>query len=630
MFVDPKLREQSTRKFATAQGRKPNRPLSKLLVEKGYVSKTDLLDAMVTAKDCGAPLGHVATTQGLISSQKLLDLNARNHGIETLDPEKLPADPALADILSPETCLTLDVVPWAMRGDHLIVAATSPHAFESCKSLLERKGLVPVMALAPSAVIEAAILARHKKALVHRAETRVLPEESCRDMAFTSPLSRIFAIGLTVICLAALFAFPQAYFAALVYLATSALIVTQIFRIIVCLRSPRFAAPHMPRMLGNPPIVSLLVPLYDEDAIASSLVDRLKRLDYPKPNLDVLLILEEKDKKTKQMLAQSDLPGWMRVVTVPTGTIQTKPRALNYALDCARGEIIGVLDAEDAPAPDQVSRIVHRFAQSPPDVACLQGILDYYNPTANWISRCFTIEYAMWFRLLLPGVAKAGFAVPLGGTTVYFRRSALENVGCWDAHNVTEDADLGIRLARYGYRTELVGTVTLEEANNKPWPWVKQRSRWLKGYLQTWIVHARHPLQLWRDLGPKACFGFHALFLGSTLQFLLAPVLWSFWLVILGLPHPLDGYLSPATRTGLTTLFLATEALSITIGLFALSRSPHQNLMVWVPSLLLYFPLGCIAAYKAAWELIRNPFYWDKTAHGRSPPQSGLGAQINP
>ncbi len=219
--------------------------------------------------------------------------------------------------------------------------------------------------------------------------------------------------------------------------------------------------------------------------------------------------------------------------------LTTKPRAMNYALDFCRGEIIGVWDAEDAPVKDQIEHVVSRFAQAPPEVVCLQGILDYYNPRTNWLARCFTIEYASWFRVVLPGIARMGLVVPLGGTTLFFRRDKLEELGGWDAHNVTEDADLGVRLCRAGYRTELIDTVTYEEANCRPWAWVKQRSRWLKGFMVTYLVHMRNPRQLLADLGPVAVPRPFRRFLSApSAQFLLAPVLWSFWLILLGQATP--------------------------------------------------------------------------------------------
>jgi glycosyltransferase XagB len=306
----------------------------------------------------------------------------------------------------------------------------------------------------------------------------------------------------------------------------------------------------------------------------------------------------------------------MRVIVVPQGEVKTKPRALNHAFDYARGAIIGVYDAEDAPDAAQLRAVVAQFQRSAPEVACLQGVLDYYNPRTNWLSRCFTIEYASWFRLILPGIAHMGLVVPLGGTTLFFRRDVLEKLGGWDAHNVTEDADLGIRLARHGYRTELVHTVTEEEANCRVVPWIKQRSRWIKGYMMTWAVHMRSPRQLWRQLGPKAFIGFQVMFLGSIAQALLAPLLLSLSVVLVGLPHPLHSALPSAALWTTAAVFVLSELANLIVGIVALRRTRHNLSLWWVPTMKLYYPLASLAAYKALFELVVRPFYWDKTTHG--------------
>ncbi|PIE08541.1 MAG: glycosyl transferase, partial [Rhodobacterales bacterium] len=340
------------------------------------------------------------------------------------------------------------------------------------------------------------------------------------------------------------------------------------------------------------PTVSIMVPLFHETEIAQRLVRRLSALCYPRELLDICLVVEEDDTLTQDTIARADLPRWMRQIIVPRGAVKTKPRALNFALDFCRGTIIGVYDAEDAPEPDQIHKIARRFAESGPEVACLQGILDFYNARTNWLSRCFTIEYAAWFRIVLPGLEKIGFAVPLGGTTLFFRRTALEKLGGWDAHNVTEDADLGIRLARHGYRTELIHTVTQEEANCRVWPWVKQRSRWIKGYAITWAVAMRAPRALLRELGWWKFIGVQILFAGTLSQFVLAPVLWSFWALPLGLPHPLIEVMPTAMVLGLGAVFLASELLNIAVGMLAVSGERHRWLRWWVPTLHFYYPLA--------------------------------------
>ncbi|SNS04504.1 Glycosyltransferase like family 2 [Antarctobacter heliothermus] len=480
------------------------------------------------------------------------------------------------------------------------------------------------MALALEADIHHLISARAGTRLAQAAETWVPAQDSCRDLNRTTPRGRLFAFAAAAICLLLLLLAPQLLFAAALALALGSLVMSQLMKLVALAALPRQTAATAAILPPNPPLVSILVPLFHEQDIARTLVARLSRLTYPKALLDVVLVLvlEAEDRLTRETLARTELPPWMRTITVPPGRVTTKPRALNYAYRFTRGEIIGIYDAEDAPAPDQIDRVVAQFHESPADVGCLQGILDYYNPRANWLSRCFTIEYASWFRILLPGLSRLGLVVPLGGTTVFFRRAVLEKVCGWDAHNVTEDADLGVRLARHGFRTDLMPSVTREEANNRFWPWIKQRSRWLKGYGITWWVHTRQPRRLWRDLGPKRFAGLQILFLTTLVQFALAPVLWSFWLILMGLPHPLDAFLTRPVILGLTAIFLSAEAVSILIGLAALARSPHRFLMPWVPTLFAYFPLGTVAIYKALWETLRNPFYWDKTQHGRSAPDT--------
>jgi cellulose synthase/poly-beta-1,6-N-acetylglucosamine synthase-like glycosyltransferase len=470
------------------------------------------------------------------------------------------------------------------------------------------------------------------KALMQNAELRTDPQESCRDWN----AGKAFRWGSAVILaiLSCLIVWPTVSFMILCGWAVFTLVLNTILKVATAMLhlfpKPTTPPPANPQ-LAHLPTVTILVPLFRERDIAGALVRRLSRLDYPTDRLDVCLVLEADDATTQEALAATDLPFWMRAIKVPLGTLQTKPRALNYALSFAKGSIIGVYDAEDAPAPDQINIVVNRFAQRGPDVACLQGRLDFYNSHSNWLARCFTIEYATWFRIMLPGLERLGLAIPLGGTTLFFRRDTLEELGGWDAHNVTEDADLGIRLARHGYRTEIIDTVTQEEANARAWPWVKQRSRWLKGYAITYGVHMRNPLKLWRDLGAWRFFGVQLLFAGTISQFLLAPLLWSFWLMLFGVPHPLDGILAQPVALTFAGLFLVSEIIGITVMAIAVTSAGKGDLIKWTPTLHLYFPLAALAAYKGVIELATKPFYWDKTTHGIfAPTKEDIPADVIP
>ncbi|MCK4711681.1 MAG: glycosyltransferase, partial [Marinosulfonomonas sp.] len=364
-----------------------------------------------------------------------------------------------------ELCLKENILPWKHIGGAYVIVTSRPDQFERVRGELPSELGAVLMAIAPEHEIQAAMMHNRREALVERAETRVSDKESCRSWN-AGKLAR-YTTAAALAFLACVIIAPTATFTALcawtvltLAMNTGLKLATAISQIGPVMRrnAATLQPADAPTETFRLPVVSIMVPLFKEREVASQLIRRLKRLNYPKELLDICLVVEADDETTRDTLNRTHLPRWARVIKVPTGTVRTKPRAMNFALDFCRGSIIGVYDAEDAPHPDQIHQIVRRFHERGPQVACLQGILDYYNPRTNWLSRCFTIEYATWFRVFLPGLERLGFAVPLGGTTLFFRRKALEKLGGWDAHNVTEDADLGMRLARFGYRCEMVNT----------------------------------------------------------------------------------------------------------------------------------------------------------------------------
>ncbi len=582
---------------------------------EGLVGHDALLHAMDIRRRHGGRLAGILLDRGLVGEEVLYAAMARHWGARQADPLALPPEPGLLSAWGGPRALREGLLPWRRAGGATVVLAAHPEDFARCEAEL-REVFGPVaMGLAPAARIEAAVLAQEGPAMARAAELSVPARESSRGWGGGNAGLWVVA-GLALLGLG-VWAAPWAMGALFAGWAVLTLAATNGLKALALLAAPRTAPDPGPApVVARLPVVSVMVALYREANIAPRLVRRLERLDYPRDRLDIVLAVESEDHMTRAALAGAGLPPWMQVVVVPPGRVKTKPRALNYALGLCRGTIIGVYDAEDAPAPDQIRRVVQRFHERGPQVACLQGVLDFYNPRANWLARCFTMDYAAWFRVVLPGLARLGLPVPLGGTTLFFRREALEGLGAWDAWNVTEDADLGIRLCRHGYRTELIDTVTEEEANCRPWPWVRQRSRWLKGYMMTWAVHMRDPRLLWRQLGPRGFWGFQVLFLGTLSQFLLAPVLWSFWLVAFGLWHPVAAALPAGAMLGLTGLFVASEVVTLLAAWVGMRRTAHRMSWVWLPALHLYFPMGALAGYKALWELVACPFYWDKTAHG--------------
>ncbi len=602
-------------------GPRPTRmKLGQILVDEGDITPQDTLRILAVQNRVEARFGDILVAHGMIDRERLYDAVARQFRAPVARFDRHPPDVRLIDTYGVTRCLAEGLLPWRKAAGVVVVASARPEEFETRRADLEALFGPVQMAITGEIELHRAVLGHHRRALATRAETRVAPMESCRQ--WQSKRTREVCLALGIALLVAMVTMPDLFLLGLfawVMLSTVAntgLKLAVAVSHIWALRRPAHAAPDNAPIIARLPPVSILVPLYQERQIAERLVKRLERLDYPRELLDICLVVEADDAVTCDTIDRVDLPGHMRQIVVPNSKLKTKPRALNYALDFCRGSIVGVYDAEDAPAPDQIRRVVQRFHERGPEVACLQGILDFYNARSNWLARCFTAEYAMWFRVMLPGLARLGLAIPLGGTTLFFRRKILEELGGWDAHNVTEDADLGIRLARHGYRTELIDTVTEEEANCRFWPWVKQRSRWLKGYAITWAVHMRQPGKLRRDLGTWRFIGVQLLFLGTISQFLFAPLLWSFWILPFGMPHPVANLMSAQALSAVVIAFLASVVVDLAVGILAVMGARHRFLIPWLPTLYFYFPMAALATYKGLAELFTRPFYWDKTEHG--------------
>ncbi len=593
--------------------------LAEILLAEGTVSPAELDRALESQRSRDLPLGEILIIQGAIDEAQLLDALATQFGTRVLASGECTPDPSLAGLLPAALAIRLGVVPLRRAGAALVVMTNRPDRDDDIRQALAHDGPV-LLALAGRDTMQAALTRIYGKDLARLAEARTRGVYSCREWNPGRASRRwlgALLVGLAAVLLAPAVALSLLF--ALALCVSAANFMLKWLALHTMSRRPEVAegaTPPAPPATARRPVVTILVPLFNEPDIAANLLHRLTRIDYPPELLDVLLLIEESDRTTRQALTRASLPPWVRTIIVPPGQPQTKPRAMNYGLNFAHGSIVGVYDAEDAPEPDQVEKMVARFAEAAPDIACLQGQLDYYNPGHNWLSRCFTLEYAAWFRLLLPGVQRLGLFVPLGGTTLFFRRSVLEEMGAWDAHNVTEDADLGLRLARRGYRTEIVETTTFEEANAALIPWVKQRSRWLKGYAMTWATHMRDPGRLWRDLGARKFIGVQVQLLGTLLGFALAPVLWTLIVKLFGWPHPMDRFVPRAGYLGIALFFLASQALTIYVAWRASALPRHRRLRGWIPTLDIYFLLASAATLLGLAELLVKPFHWRKTAHG--------------
>jgi cellulose synthase/poly-beta-1,6-N-acetylglucosamine synthase-like glycosyltransferase len=365
------------------------------------------------------------------------------------------------------------------------------------------------------------------------------------------------------------------------------------------------------------PLYTVMIPAYREPQIIRLLLEHLARLEYPVARLDVKLLLEADDEETIAAVRRSRHGDHIQLVLVPAAAPRTKPKALNYGLGLARGELVTIFDAEDEPDPLQLRRAAVAMARLGPEVACLQAKLAYSNVEQNLITRWFSLEYAMWFSYFLPGLASLGAPLPLGGTSNHFRRHVLEHVGAWDPHNVTEDADLGLRLHREGYEVRVLESTTLEEANSDFVNWIKQRSRWYKGYAQTFLVHVREPVQLTRELGWLGALEV-ALFVGGTpLLALLSPLFWTLTVVwFVAQPHLIKAaFPAPVFYTGLTCWAFGNFAIAyLTLATCRAIRRP--DLLVAALLVPLYWVMMWLAAIKGFLQLVATPSFWEKTTHG--------------
>lgn len=366
------------------------------------------------------------------------------------------------------------------------------------------------------------------------------------------------------------------------------------------------------------PVYTVLLPVYHEPEIVQNLIHGVGKLDYPSHKLEVLLLVEEDDIHTQQAVASIETDT-IRVVIVPHSQPKTKPKACNHGMSLpdVHGELMTIYDAEDIPDPLQLRRAVAAFRRLPADIGCLQGRLSFYNERQNLLTRWFSLEYEQWFGLILPAVESTRGVVPLGGTSNHMPTRIWREVGGWDEFNVTEDADLGVRLRRFGYRTKILDSVTMEEATSDVINWIRQRSRWYKGYLQTMVVHLRHPVTLSRQIGFWPTLRLMGMTGGVPISSAVnVPFAFMMLVWLAGRPEFIEMLFPPVTYAICMTMFLLGAPLSVLVSLVCTWTLGRQYL--WWAALLtpLYWVLQSIAAIKAFYQLIFRPSFWEKTVHG--------------
>jgi len=604
-----------------------DRALGDLLVGRRIITLPQLDEAVDLAERWNVRLGDALLSRNWMDSRLYYETYAQNFDLTFVDLIREPPERELLRAVDADLYTSRLTMPWRRRDGRLLIATAEPGA-QTVLFARSHWGADIEFVVVSKFDIVVTVQTAFADSFSHRAVFELAeldPQMSARTV-FTAPqllvcyalLSAIMG-GLALAPLATLIALNIAI--SVFYLGNF------VFKgVLVSIGGGRSAEVDETvaveaRALTTEelPVFTVLVPMFREAAMLPRLAQSLRELDYPLGKLDIKIVLEADDAETIEAARSLGLEGVFEIIIVPQSEPQTKPKACNFALRFARGEYLVIYDAEDRPEPDQLRKVVATFRRSPPNTACLQCRLNYYNANENWLTRMFTLDYALWFDQVLPGLERLGMPIPLGGTSNHFRTSVLRELHAWDPFNVTEDADLGIRIGQKGYRVGVVDSTTFEEASCQTGQWLRQRSRWIKGYMQTLLVHTRRPLQLVRHTGLLGFLGF-AFFIGGTvLAGLLNPIFWLFYAIWLAASAADLDVIFPRSLLFLCLFnLLAGNGAFTYLIMLAPIRRGWLNLIPFSFTLFGYWVLISVAAYKALWQLARNPFFWEKTPHGLS------------
>ena len=604
-----------------------NDQIGQVLAARGRLTPDQVFEAQSLAQEWGTGIVNVLLARRWLGAAQLYAELARHYGLEFADLEAEPPD---RDLLAEHDSRLLSerqTIPWKRKGDGIAVATARPGP-EALLEIRQTFGAGTEIAVASSHQITRALQTAFREEHGHRAVYALAeldPVMSAQKVITPGQVVVIYAV-LSLLLVGMVLA-PISTLIAINVSLTVFYLGNFLFKAILVWvggeaqeRSSAAIAAEA-RLLHDDdlPVYTVLVPMFREPEVLPILANALRQLDYPLAKLDIKIVLEETDNETIDAALSLGLEGVFEILRVPQSHPQTKPKACNYALNYARGDFLVIYDAEDKPEPDQLRKVIAAFHQSPPNTACIQCRLNYYNARENWLTRMFTLDYSLWFDLMLPGLERLGIPIPLGGTSNHFRMDVLRELNAWDPFNVTEDADLGIRLTQKGYRVGVIDSTTYEEANVSIPNWIRQRSRWVKGYMQTFLVHTRRPVHLFRTIGPAGVFGFVAFIGGTFLSGLLNPIFWATFLAWLVLGSDVVGEAFPPVILYLALLnLLAGNGLLIYLTMVAPFRRRWSDLAPWGLTVVGYWVLMTIASYKALGQLVFNPFYWEKTQHGLS------------
>ena len=602
------------------------------LLERGRLSLSQWQEAQAIQQRTGSPLGEIFPRLGYLRPIDYLEILSTLTGLSIFSRLEgtglAQVEPYLMQLFDPQLMMKNRFLPLSwVNQDTIMVMVQDPFDIATEAAIYAQLPGVEInKVLGTESDITHLIDRFYQKEFSHKAVYQLLersPKESAARV-FTPSQILVGYLGFALL-LWGLASDSWNTLAFLITLLNIFFIISILFKLILSL----IGAADRTHQITNAevtavddrslPTYTVLVPVYNEANVIPTLMQALSRLDYPHEKLDILLLLEEKDVLTIEAARAAHPPRYIRFIYIPDSQPKTKPKACNYGLAFARGEYTTIYDAEDIPDPDQLKKAIVAFRKGHKSLVCVQAALNYYNRNENFLTRMFTLEYSYWFDYLLPGLETLNLPIPLGGTSNHFRTDRLRELGGWDPFNVTEDADLGIRASLRGYTVGVINSTTYEEATCQLKNWIRQRSRWIKGYMQTWLVYNRHPWKYLKKLGLKSWLAYQFLIGGTVVTFLISPILWVlliYWIVTRAywLESLFPGWVLYISLFNLSI----SNALGLYLNMIAVFRRRYYEFLLYALLNPIYWQLHSIAAYMALWQLFVKPFYWEKTIHGIS------------
>lgn len=599
---------------------------AELLLSSGLVSLRNLMIARAAQVKTGSFIDEILVSQGMVSVEGLRSVMARAWNLSELQLRETPLDVDFVRRWSGQQMVAENWLPIRHREDGAVLVATARIPDDARRAAIETTlgSRVEFVATTQWEIRSITLDVFHDRIADQAANQlfRQSPQLSARVVFSRGQKIGFVCFGAAVIILLVLF--PAAVAIGAVTAISFVFFAGTVFKFFIAMLGARFdvvervtSAEVAALTERELPRYTVLVPVFREANIVGQLVRNLGSLDYPVHKLEVLVLIEEEDELTRNAFLLADPPPHFRIVTIPKGNPQTKPRACNVGLFFATGDFLVIYDAEDTPDPDQLKKCFLAFQRGGDKTVCIQASLNYFNARENALTRMFTLEYSYWFDYMLAGLDAADLPIPLGGTSNHFRTSALAELGGWDPYNVTEDADLGIRASALGYRVGVVNSTTMEEANTSIPNFIRQRSRWIKGYMQTSLVHARRPRQLIREIGLRRFASFALLIAGTPATFLGVLPLYALTALTVIFPVDVLGQIFPVWLLWLCLVnFVIGNSLMVYLSMMGPYKRGAFALILWATLNPIYWILHSLAAYKGLWQLLTRPHYWEKTEHG--------------